>query len=862
MVAVPLCAAPDTCGRRDFKSMRNLFQSVVTRFVAFLVLGGTVMSLLLGALESHRAEARLQLEFTHQITMTVRHLQNLLRPMLAQAGQPAVEETLRVFGNDAHITALCIHGNDATPVIVGDWPDDVQTTHALWALPEQGPSGAQQIDMHQPTCMRAPFTHDGQSYQLELLIDGPSARRQASSTIFRNMATIWLIIATLVLLGLMMIRQWLTGPLSQMVDLVHGSAGAQPFLDLSRRHTGEFAQLAQAVGSMLNRLDHAAAQLRDREDAYRSLYQFAPVAMVELDLAGMITQANQRAAKLLSAADESDLEGQAIVDFVHPDHRSLLAHTLQRIDLAGDSCGDVVLGVGGVDIDVQFEAVAVRDAHGRPDTVRLSLVDVSQSRQLQRDLSQKTKLLNLLIDHMSDAIVLIGPDGRIAAHNQKLTALLNYPSSGRHDALVGRTYDVESFWDELRVEDHDSFVGRLRLAEAQPHPVQEKVRAGAGVFLFQVVPVHEGGDGAASMDAIGRLWVVREITAIEQNQRLLEQQSMQIQSLRRLGEQLNEVGDTYELLERTVCVIRQVGSVDAVGLALRCDHDDRRSHQVIDLGGASSLVETGQHIVEAVERHLMPEVLMNDQTAFWPDLPEPAPWSTTFDHAGLTTLAAAPLRGRDDAHGVIWIAKRGGDRLDRHHIHLLEAVRPIITAHIDAALLRTQLRTLRLTDHVTQLPNHQMFGHMMEGMLQRPGHRWAIMLIKLDHFGQLNERLDHDQADGVLRSISAIIKANCRTSTFLARLHSATFAIILTPDSPDTHVALAHRLQQLVADQQIELSDGESWHFTASVGIACCPDDTTAQNLFDLAASRLEAARRTGRNRVVSDGPDPERFVG
>ena len=837
--------------------------SVVTRLMVSLVFGGLVISAGLTVLELRRSEALLQLEVTQQIALTTRNLQSVLHGLIDRRTQKEIKEAIRVFIRDERIRAARVSGQSMDAIVIGDWVPIKQRPTHVWPLPERAISTGNEVHMDELTLVQAAFVHDGRPLMLELVVDGPAARGQLQARVFKMLVRQWLLVGVMTLMGLMLLRRWFTGPLSQVMDRVGVNAGAESFYALARQmRSGEFAQLPEAIGGMLTRLKCTTEQLHRRERAFENLYQFAPAAMISLDATGKVVEANLRAAQLIGLPTEKDLLKRDALDMIQPEDRPLLRQTIDRLVLDNAARCELRLIAREQSIDVVVEATGVRDKDGALSTVRLALQDVSQIKKLQRQLADQTQLMNLVIDHMSDAIVLIGPDGRIAAHNQKLTALLNYPSSGRHDALVDRTYDVESFWDELRVEDHDSFVGRLRLAEAQPHPVQEKVRAGAGVFLFQVVPVHEGGDGAASMDAIGRLWVVREITAIEQNQRLLEQQSMQIQSLRRLGEQLNEVGDTYELLERTVRVIRQVGSVDAVGLALRCDHDDRRSHQVIDLGGSSSLVETGQHIVEAVERHLMPEVLMNDQTAFWPDLPEPAPWSTTFDHAGLTTLAAAPLRGRDDAHGVIWIAKRGGDRLDRHHIHLLEAVRPIITAHIDAALLRTQLRTLRLTDHVTQLPNHQMFDHMMEGMLQRPGHRWAIMLIKLDHFGQLNERLDHDQADGVLRSIGAIIKANCRTSTFLARLHSATFAIILTPDSPATHVALAHRLQQLVADQQIELSDGESWHFTASVGIACCPDDTTAQNLFDLAASRLEAARRTGRNRVVSDGPDPERFVG
>jgi len=48
------------------------------------------------------------------------------------------------------------------------------------------------------------------------------------------------------------------------------------------------------------------------------------------------------------------------------------------------------------------------------------------------------------------------------------------------------------------------------------------------------------------------------------------------------------------------------------------------------------------------------------------------------EEAGLTCLAAGPLRGPHETVGIVWIARRGGERLERHQIHLLETLIPTI----------------------------------------------------------------------------------------------------------------------------------------------------------------------------------------
>src|SRR5690606_39275311 len=134
------------------------------------------------------------------------------------------------------------------------------------------------------------------------------------------------------------------------------------------------------------------------------------------------------------------------------------------------------------ELAVSVESTAVRDDEGELQNVRLSLLDVSEATELHEQLASKSRLLNLVIDHMSDAMLLVDDQGRIGAYNEPMAQLLNQ----RTGALVGTRYDPENFWLPLGVMDYENFVGKLSQIESEKHrPAQERFESRVGTFQIQ-----------------------------------------------------------------------------------------------------------------------------------------------------------------------------------------------------------------------------------------------------------------------------------------------------------------------------------------------------------------------------------------
>jgi diguanylate cyclase (GGDEF)-like protein/PAS domain S-box-containing protein len=832
-----------------------ILRSVTFRLVAGLVIGGLIVSFGLGVLELRRSESVLQMRITQRVALTTRNTQNMLRALLEQQSAADMRQALASFLSEEHIRGIRVTAMPHPPIELGRWDDEDARTWAVWSMPQNGIAVGNEVDMAVLTHLRAPFSHQGALVTLELLVDGPEAHVAMRKQVLRDLGAHWLFLAVMLLIGLLLLRRWVTEPLGEVVQLVGEHAGPEPFYRLARQSHGEFGKLAEAVGGMLTRLQNTTEQLRKRERAFENLYQFAPAAMVSLDSGGRIVEANRRAAELLRVSHERDLIKRAALEFVLSEDRALLRQTIDRLALDNNARCELRLMCGDRPLDVAVECTGVRDEDGGLQAVRLSLLDVSESKQLQRELADKSRLLNLLIDHMSDGILLVDAQGQIVAYNQQLATLLRV----RPEGLYGQSYDVEHFWDELGVLNHDLFIDRMRQIDADlQRPAQERFEARAGTFLFQGIPVHDG-----TGEIIGRLWVLQEITSQEQNQRLLAQQTSQLQALKRLGLELAEISGIDDLLQKASQQLFEIFGVEAVGLALRHDGaNGARSRQMLHRGPGPYLLEPNAAMIKVVERHLMPQILSNSEVTFWADLPRDA-WARTFNQAGLTCLAGGPLNGSADAQGILWIARRGGERLERHHIYLLEALGPVIAARLEIAQLFERMHGLELTDITTDLPNRQSFEHEVRALVNRPGHVWSLVMLKLDHFRSLNDLVDHEAADRLLRKVGMELRRVTRKSCFVGRLRGPTFGVLVPHMDRQDVISMAERLRQTVAEIPVELPDAGKWRLTASVGVVCSPHDgLDGDDLLDLARVRVEAAKRSGRDRVVAEGPDADRSVG
>ena len=185
-----------------------------------------------------------------------------------------------------------------------------------------------------------------------------------------------------------------------------------------------------------------------------------------------------------------------------------------------------------------------------------------------------------------------------------------------------------------------------------------------------------------------------------------------------------------------------------------------------------------------------------------------------------------------------------------------DAIRLAIFAQDVTDRLRVEalLNLLALSDPLTSLGNRAMFADRLRQAAlttRRNAQSFAVLVLDLDDFKQVNDRHGHDAGDRVLQRIAARLLAFLPESDTIVRLGGDEFAVLLPNLTARADaMATADRLIEL-ASQPIALGNFEV-KVGASVGIAVYPEhSSTVDQLLTAADRALYAAKRQGRGRAV-----------
>jgi diguanylate cyclase (GGDEF)-like protein len=161
-------------------------------------------------------------------------------------------------------------------------------------------------------------------------------------------------------------------------------------------------------------------------------------------------------------------------------------------------------------------------------------------------------------------------------------------------------------------------------------------------------------------------------------------------------------------------------------------------------------------------------------------------------------------------------------------------------------------------DSLTGLPNRRRLievGQAEQGRARRYGHPLAAVMIDLDHFKAVNDRLGHGAGDDVLREAAHRIQATLRATDLAVRYGGEEFAVLLPETALETAWEAAERIRLAVGEAPIKTRRGPVT-VTLSAGVAALDEHTgDLKRLFEAADLALYAAKAAGRNRVSSASP-------
>ena len=164
---------------------------------------------------------------------------------------------------------------------------------------------------------------------------------------------------------------------------------------------------------------------------------------------------------------------------------------------------------------------------------------------------------------------------------------------------------------------------------------------------------------------------------------------------------------------------------------------------------------------------------------------------------------------------------------------------------------------MAVKDPLTNLHNRRYFEMHFASLFEKSmssNKPITAMMCDIDKFKAVNDTHGHDVGDAVIAEVANRIRKNVRNVDIACRYGGEEFVVIM----PDTDIAYAHfvaeRIRREIEEHPVIAASGTKQIYTTiSMGLSCIePQSDTPADLMKRADTALYAAKRAGRNQVVT----------
>ncbi len=216
-------------------------------------------------------------------------------------------------------------------------------------------------------------------------------------------------------------------------------------------------------------------------------------------------------------------------------------------------------------------------------------------------------------------------------------------------------------------------------------------------------------------------------------------------------------------------------------------------------------------------------------------------------HSGL----AVPVRG--EAHGIGFVAVYScspSHRFEEAAVRELEELAGRAGPAIENARRFREARQLADLDALTGLHNRRYFHETLAREVARAhryGRQLALIVLDVDDFKAINDRIGHLAGDAVLAETAERVRDVVRSADIACRVGGDEFAVVLPESTAGDADLLYHRLHGAVSSRPV----GQAGRLTLSAGIAELQPEDDPTTFFERADEALYRAKELGKGQVV-----------
>jgi diguanylate cyclase (GGDEF)-like protein/PAS domain S-box-containing protein len=647
----------------------------------------------------------------------------------------------------------------------------------------------------------------------------------------------------------------IAGPVKGLVAAVRRARDRDLAGPVAESGPRELAALAREFNAMAVALDLSYHELERRAEAAQA--RLAAVVETTTDIVtisrpdGRLLHLNGAGRILLGVAPDEDISALSLMDFRPEGERTRFRESvIPRLLRTGTWSGESVLRTrDGHEVPVSVVEMVHRDAEGRVELISAILRDMTERHRAGEALRQRTRLAELTAEAAA-----------VLTHDVPLRAMLDRCATSlvRHlDAALARIWTLDEAGQVLELQASAGLYTHIDGAHARIPVGQYKIGR-----IAQERRAHLTNDVHGDSRIHDQDWARREgmvafagypllldgallgVVAIFARRRLCEFERAALASLADMIALAIQRKRAEQALRRSESQFRSLGACSPAGIFMtdvdgQCTYTNPRCQAICGFTAEEAMGEGWSRFVhpDDVERVR-------------------ARWLDDARHARESSIE---YRFATPQNGVRWVHVRAAAM--RSEAGGLIGFVGTVEDITERKQAQERLAFQATHDALTGLPNRALLRHRLQELTAapEPDAPFALLLLDLDRFKEINDTFGHHHGDEVLQQLGPRLLAAVRETDLVARLGGDEFGIVLRDADRAQAVEIAGRVVDGL-DVPIEVG-GQELEIGVSIGIALYPEHgRDAATLLKRADVAMYAAKRAGAGHAVY-ADDQARFT-
>jgi len=514
-----------------------------------------------------------------------------------------------------------------------------------------------------------------------------------------------------------------------------------------------------------------------------SLIEVSPVAIFDMDRQGKVMSVWNDAAQKTFGWRKEEVLGKRLP--IVPEDKQKEFDRLRKQVLNGK----VFTGVevlrqrkDGSSIEVSISTAPVKDEAGKITAIMSYVEEITERKRMERSLKESEKKFKEIFNKANDAIYLHeltkdGMPGRFIEVNEAAIKMLGY-SREEFLSMSPQNIDAEEKASEVPKIMKD-FISKEQITFEMVHQAKDgtKVPVEISSYLFEL-------DNSKRV-----LSVARDITERKEKEEEIKANRAKLRKLHDAVDKFQKCRNEKDLCKAAVESTQNILGFELC--AFYCVEEDKLVPVSATVG-----MNLNELPPQNTNEGIAGETLMKRKSFIGENLQEEE--KAVLKRTDLRGYMSVPI----GSLGVFQAASKEKGFFDQTDVELAE----ILAGHLDEEVkrirLEEKLKKQAIKDPLTGLNNRRYFDETLKKEMERSKRYHiplAFIMIDINRFKEINDRLSHQIGDDVLREVANLLGKNFRSADTVIRYGGDEF-LVMMPQIKDGAEKAINRLKKKLSN--------------------------------------------------------------